>query len=139
MARTVSSSGRSRRSSPRISAPICSVSGTTSNRVRVKVAMVSSAAGATSPALLFLLSSARRRVVSLRRHGRGRVVSGLAVLDFAALQGGEDLRNELARGLGAQFHRHALASALRLVDEIDAERMVERRMEGVVVVDVGGV
>src|SRR6266550_4405665 len=39
MARMVSSSGFSRRSRPRISAPICLVRGTTSNRVRVSTVM----------------------------------------------------------------------------------------------------
>ena len=36
-----------------------------------------------------------------------------------------------------QLHRDALARAVRLADEVDAERMVERRVIGMVVIDVG--
>src|SRR6516162_6433834 len=127
MARTVSSSGFSRRSRPRISAPICLLSGTTSNLVRVMTVM----------AVLPRLRGASS--LSLRRDRRRLVVSHLAVLDFAAGQGGEDLRNQLARGRRAQFHRDALAPAIRFADEVDAERVIERRVEGVIVIDVGGV
>src|SRR5215472_15560748 len=91
MARMVSSSGISRRSSPRISAPICWLSGTTSSLVRVMSVM------AVPPQL------------------------------------------QLARGRRAQFHRDALAPAVRFADEVDAERVIERRVEGVIVIDVGGV
>src|SRR5262249_26962454 len=58
---------------------------------------------------------------------------------FAAGQGGQDLRNQLTRGCRAQFHRDALAPAVRFADEVDAERVIERRMEGMIVIDVGGV
>src|SRR6516162_1743700 len=128
MARTVSSSGFSRRSSPRISAPICWLSGTTSNLVRVTTVMV------VAPRL-----SGPRAESSLRRDRRRGVVRRLAVLNLAAGQGGEDLRNQLARGGRAQFHRDALARAVRFADEVDAERMIKRRVEGMVVIDVGGV
>src|SRR6516164_4348833 len=127
MARTVSSSGFSRRSRPRISAPICLLSGTTSNLVRVMTVM----------AVLPRLQGASS--LSLRRDRRRRVVGRLAMLDFAAGQSGEDLRNQLARGRRAQFHRDALAPAIRFADEVDAERVIERRVEGMIVVDVGSV
>ena len=61
----------------------------------------------------------------------------LAVLDFAARQSGKNLLDQVARGLRAQFHRHAFTTAFRLVDEVDAERMIERGMEGVIIIDIG--
>src|SRR5262247_3290808 len=126
MARMVSSSGISRRSSPRISAPICWLSGTTSSLVRVMSVM------AVSPQL--------RLEPTLSLGGdRRRVASRLAVLDFATGQGGENLRNQLARGRRAQFHRDALAPAIRFADEVDAECVIERRVEGMIVVDVGSI
>src|SRR5258708_6553784 len=128
MARVVSSSGFSRRSSPRISAPICWVSGTTSNLVRVITAMA------------FLRGDrASRAELLFRRDWRPRLASRLAVLDFAAGQGGEDLCHQLARGVRTQFHRDALAPAICFADEVDAERMIERRVEGMIVIHVGGV
>jgi hypothetical protein len=66
----------------------------------------------------------------LFRRGGGRVMRRLAVLDFAARQSGENLLDQVARGLRAQFHRHAFATAFRLVDEVDAERMIERAWKG---------
>src|SRR5215510_10007964 len=90
MARTVASSGRSRRSMPRISAPMCLESGTTSSLVFVVASMAFSA---------FLIGT-----------------------DVSAL-----------------LRRDPLAPACRLVDEVDTERMVERRVEGMVIVDVGGI
>src|SRR5262245_15119119 len=129
MARTVSSSGFSRRSSPRISAPICWLSGTTSSLVRVITVM------AGSSAIIRCLAPS----FSFRRDRRRGVVRRLAVLDFAGGQGGEDLRNQLARGRRAQFDRDALAPAVRFANEVDAERMIKGRMEGMIVVDVGGV
>src|SRR5215813_12875500 len=128
MARTVSSSGFSRRSSPRISAPICLLSGTTSNLVRVMTVIL------VPPRF-----SGPRAEPSFRRCRRRGEVRRLAVLGLAAGQGGEDLRNQLARGRCAQFHRDALAPAVRFADEVDAERMIEGRMEGMIVIDVGGV
>src|SRR5262249_57769899 len=126
MAAMVSSSGISRRSSPRISAPICWLSGTTSSLVRVMSVMAVPPQLRLEPTLSF-------------GGDRRRVASRLAVLDFATGQGGENLRNQLARGRRAQFHRDALAPAVRFADEVNAERMIERRVEGMVVIDVGGV
>jgi hypothetical protein len=63
-------------------------------------------------------------------------VSSLAVLQFAARESSEDFLDQLACRFRAQFHRHALASTFRLVDEIDAERMIKRRMEGMIVIDI---
>jgi hypothetical protein len=53
--------------------------------------------------------------------------------------GGKNFCHQLARGGRAQFHRDAIAPAIRFADEVDAERMIERRVEGMVVIDVGGV
>src|SRR5436190_19007769 len=127
MARMVSSSGFSRRSRPWISAPMCLLRGMTSKRVRVSTLM------APLPARSAVT---RRALLFGRLH---RVVRRLAVLDFAVGQRGENLRYQLARGGRAQFHRHAIASAIRFADEVDAERMIERRVEGMIVIDVRGV
>src|ERR687887_591612 len=126
MARMVSSLGFSRRSRPRISAPIYLLSGTTSNRVRVSTVM-----GASRGLRCHAGSSSFGS-------GRGRVVR-FAMLDFAAGQGGKNFCHQLARGGGAQFHRDAIAPAIRFADEVDAERMIERRVEGMIVIDIGGV
>src|SRR6266478_5040607 len=69
--------------------------------------------------------------------GWRHVMRGLAMLDFAACQSGENFCHQLARGGRAQFNRDAIVPALRLVDEVDAEGVVERRVEGVIVIDVG--
>ena len=61
------------------------------------------------------------------------------VLLLAALQRREDRAHQLARRLGADLDRDALAPAVRGIDEVDAERVVERRMERMVVIDVRGV
>src|SRR5712691_11055092 len=131
MARTVSSSGFSRRSSPRISAPICLVRGTTSNLVLVMTVIVLAPGLRDLPAAL---SNAGPLLGGDRRGARRP-----AVLDLAARQCREDFLDQLARWFRAQLDRDALAAALGLVDEVDTQHMVERRMEGVVVIDVGGV
>src|SRR5262249_29696568 len=51
---------------------------------------------------------------SFRRDRRRCMVNRLAVLDLAAGQGGQNLRNQLARRPRAQFHPDALAPALPL-------------------------
>src|SRR5262249_11613864 len=127
MARMLSSSGFSRRSRPWISAPMCLLRGTTSKRVRVSTLMAPPPARPAVGAPSFLF----RRLAG--------VVPGLAVLDFAVGERGENLRDQLARGGCAQFHRHAIAAAGGFANEVDAERMVERRVEGMVVIDIGGV
>jgi hypothetical protein len=62
-----------------------------------------------------------------------------AVLGFPALQRRQDLIDQLARRLRAQFDGDARAAAVRRVDEVDAERMVERRVIRVVEIDIRGV
>ena len=63
----------------------------------------------------------------------------LAMLELAARQGGKDFLHQETCRLRAQFHCYPFAAPLRLIDEIDAEGMIERRMERMVVIDVGGV
>src|ERR1700720_413820 len=103
MARTVSSSGFSRRSSPRISAPICLVRGTTSNLVLVMTVMVL-APGGCFP------NDAVERGPLFRRARRG--VPRPAVLDLAARQRREDFVDQPARRFRAQLDGDALAAAL---------------------------
>src|SRR4029077_15654975 len=43
------------------------------------------------------------------------------------------------RRLGAQLDGDAVATALALVSEVDGEHVIERRIVGMVVIDVGGV
>jgi hypothetical protein len=52
---------------------------------------------------------------SFRRCRHRGVLRRLTVLDLAAGQGGEDLRNQFARGRRAQFHRDALAPSASLM------------------------
>src|SRR5262249_42582078 len=114
---------------PRISAPMCRVSGTTSNLVLVMTVMA-------FPQPFYEEATGR----SLFGRDRClRVAMGLAVLDLAGRQGGEDLFDQRARRFRTEFDRDPLAPAFGLVDEVDAERVVERRVEGVIVVDIGGI
>src|SRR5262249_25969622 len=71
--------------------------------------------------------------------GRDRRGVRAAVFDLAARQRRENFLDQTARRFRAQLDGDALAAALGLVEEVDAERMVEGRVEGVIVVDVGGV
>src|SRR6516164_7888568 len=112
MAATVCSSGLSRRSMPRISAPMCCVSGTTSSRVLVATVMTPSSHRFCLP-------------------------PGLAVLYFTARQGCKNFFHQLARCICAELDRHALAPALGLVDEIDPESVIELSVERMVVINVG--
>src|SRR5262249_24551493 len=99
MARMVSSSGFSRRSMPRISAPMCLLRGTTSNLVLVMTVMVLPSGGC--------LAAVQQRPGPL--FGRDRnPMRGLAVLDLAARQRREDLLDQAARRFGAQLDRDAL-------------------------------
>src|SRR4029077_20298677 len=133
MARMISSSGFSRRSRPRISAPMCLPRGTTWKRVRVSTPMAPAPArlAVASPACYSAGSTAGCAAWLLGR--LPGVVPRLAVFDFAVGQRGEDLRDQLARGGRAQFHRHAIAPAIGFPDEGDAERAVEGGGEGKVV------
>src|SRR6516225_5552444 len=132
MARSVSSSGLSRRSKPRISAPICRVSGTTSIRLLAMTSMTHSFAGAVVGVSLGRESLAGNMAIGLG-------MRELGMLDLAARQGGKDFLHQETCRLRAQFHCYPFAAPLRLIDEIDAEGMIERRMERMVVIDVGGV
>jgi len=50
------------------------------------------------------------------------------VLLFASLERRQDLPDQLARGGRGELDRDALAAAVGLIDEIDAERVLERRV-----------
>src|SRR5689334_1458972 len=67
------------------------------------------------------------------------VPSGGAMRGLAARERDHDLRHELPGGGRGQLDRDALTRAVRLADEVDAERMVERRVKGVVEIDIGGI
>jgi hypothetical protein len=58
-----------------------------------------------------------------------------AMLGFPARERCQDLSDQRARRLRAQFDRDAFVPAIRRIDEIDAERMVERRVIGVIEID----
>src|ERR1043166_7840982 len=60
-----------------------------------------------------------------------------AVLFLADLKRLQDLLDQLTRRLGAELDCDALASAVRIAGEVDRERVIERRMVRVVVIDVG--
>src|ERR1043166_6014098 len=59
--------------------------------------------------------------------------------DVTARQCRLDPLDQLQRRLPRNLDGDALAPAVGLADEVDAERMVELRLVGMVVVDVGGV
>src|SRR5205814_3690801 len=61
------------------------------------------------------------------------------VLTFAIRERGLDLLDQLTGGLRTQFDGDPLTPAGSLVDEIDAERMVQRGVGGMVEVDIGRV
>ena len=71
------------------------------------------------------------------RRGRRQLRGGVFLL--AAFQRRQDRAHQFARRFRADLDRNALASAVGGIDEVDAERVIERRVERMVVVDVGGV
>ena len=66
-------------------------------------------------------------------------VHGPRMRRFPAGQRSKDLAHQRARGVGAQLHGHPLARTVGLADEIDAERVIERRVIGVIEIDIGGI
>src|SRR5882757_3242879 len=116
MARMVTSSGRSRRSRPRISAPICLVSGTTSNLVLVIVVIVFSSIFLVSEGQPHgsLLGGSCLRLGMMRR---------LAVLDFAGGKRGQDLLDQRARRFGVQLTEVAVVAA-------EGDRLSEHTLAG---------
>src|SRR3984893_14696517 len=54
-------------------------------------------------------------------------------------QGREDFLHQASGRIRAQLHRDALASAFRFIDEIDPERMIQGRMEGMIVIHIGAI
>src|SRR5690349_10896840 len=58
---------------------------------------------------------------------------------FTARERGKNARHQGAGGIGAQFDRHAVASALAFVGEIDGENVVKRRIIRMIEIDIGGV
>src|SRR4051812_23424801 len=71
-----------------------------------------------------------RRVIGGDRDG---------VFAFAIRERSLDLLDQLAGGLRTELNGDPLASTVGLVDKIDAERMVERRVGRMVVIHMGGV
>src|ERR1700722_554759 len=61
------------------------------------------------------------------------------VLAFAIGKRRFDLLDQLAGGLRTELDRNSLAPASGLIDEIDSECVVERRVHRVVVIDIGGI
>ena len=55
---------------------------------------------------------------------------GVAVLGFAGLQRCEDLIDQSACGGCAELHGDALVATIGRIDEVDAERVVERCVIG---------
>src|SRR5215510_13085566 len=61
------------------------------------------------------------------------------MLAFAIGKRSFDLLDQLAGGLRTELDRNSLASAGGLIDEIDAECVVERRVRRMVVIDICGI
>src|SRR5262252_8085917 len=61
------------------------------------------------------------------------------MLLLAGLERSLDLPDQLARGGCRELDRDTLAPSISVVDEVDVERVIERRVEGMVVVDIGAV
>src|SRR5579863_1158775 len=59
--------------------------------------------------------------------------------NLAALQRGKNPLDQRARRIGAELDRDAVVSAFALIGEVDGEYMVERRMIGMIEIDIGGV
>src|SRR5215470_1180400 len=64
----------------------------------------------------------------------GRAVEPMLLL--AGLERGLDLSDELARGSRGELDRDTFAPSISFIDEIDVESVIERRVIGMVVVDV---
>src|SRR5262249_25981717 len=129
MARTVSSSGFSRRSRPRISAPICLLSGTTSSLVRVMTVM------AVPPRL----SGASRRTCHSAAAAAAAWGAALPCSTSPPAKAAGIFSTRPRPDPPLRSPRTPLAPPIRFADEVDAERVIERRVEGMIVVDVGGV
>src|SRR5215469_54133 len=55
---------------------------------------------------------------------------------FAARERGKDARHQCTRGIGAQFNRHAVASTLAFVGEVDRKNVVKRRIIRMIEIDI---
>src|SRR5262249_61015406 len=55
---------------------------------------------------------------------------------FAARKRGKDARHQCTRGIGAQFNRHAVASTLAFVGEVDRKNVVKRRIIRMIEIDI---
>src|ERR1700687_5432177 len=118
---------------PRISAPMCLDSGTTSKGA--------APAGAfCAPPEICVesdMSSLPVSIGSLRgdRHSRrGRGVSG-----FPARQRGKNPLDQSARGIGAELDRDTIAAALTFIGEVDGQHVIEGGMVRMVEIDIGGI
>src|SRR5579872_697515 len=144
--------GYSRRSMPRISAPICLVSGTISNDPLVAFGFTATFISflprglwrrqSTPPiAMDFSNGKARRSDARLTAHaslGSDWHLRG-DVRRLAARKRGQDAIDQSARRLRAQFDGHAVAAALAFISEVDGEHVIERRVERVIEINVRSV
>src|SRR5438477_516990 len=83
--------------------------------------------------------SRRGPTITARRTTGWRARRRVGMADVAARQRRLDPLDQLQRRLPRNLDGDALAPAVGLADEVDAERMVELRLVGMVVIDVGGV
>ena len=58
---------------------------------------------------------------------------------FAAGERGKDARHQCAGGIGTQFDRHAVTSALAFIGEVDRKNVVKGRIIRMIEMDIGGV
>src|SRR5262249_2441022 len=120
------------RSRPRISAPICLLSGTTSNGAApgVRVGVASCVASDMSDLPYFLVGLLRGDGDRRRRNSMGRL---------AARERSHNAIDQRPRRVGAELHRNAVAPALALIGEVDGEHVVEGGVVRMIEIDVGGV
>src|SRR5580704_4866818 len=58
---------------------------------------------------------------------------------LAARKRGKDSLHQRPRGVGAKLHRHPVAAAFALIGEVDGKHVIERRVIGMVEIDIGGI
>src|ERR1700685_1641553 len=118
---------------PRISAPMCLVSGTTSRR-----AAPDAFADTDSCVASDICEPPHSSCCCLfrgDRHCRRRQ----CVRGFTARQCGKNSIDQGARGIGAKLHRDAVAPALAFIGEVDGQHVIEGGVIRMIVIDVGGI
>src|ERR1700687_4127868 len=120
---------------PRISAPMCLVSGATSKGAAPAGAL----RAAPETCVESDMSGLPVSIGSLRgdrhsRRGRRRSVSG-----FPARQRGKNPLDQSARGIGAELDRDTIAAALTFIGEVDGQHVIEGGMVRMVEIDIGGI